>query len=255
MKIKYLLFAVIFLCASMVFSYVDSRELTLSTEGIDLIHFDCGEGYLSIVGVENLDRIEVKVEIYIKSRRSTYAKQFVEDYLHLSLKRKGNKAVLVSHFDNHKFIRMAREKEINLEVKIPRKMDLFVDDNSGSLKISSIEGQLEIDDNSGDMTLLNIYGDVEIDDDSGDIEIDGIMGDLYIDDDSGDIFAENIRGEIDVDDSSGSIDIRNSEGDVTINDDSGDIRLDSIEKDVIIKSDGSGDVHLTNIKGKVYKDD
>jgi hypothetical protein len=234
------------------FSYVEFRDLTLSVEGIDRFEADCGEGSLTIIGVEEMDRIEVKVEIYVKSRRDAYAEQFVEDYMLLTLRKKGTKAVLVSHFDNDKFIRLAREKAINLKVKIPANMNIYVDDDSGWVKVMNIDGNLKVDDNSGELTILNIRGDVDIDDDSGRIEVDDITGDVYIDDDSGDIYAENIKGEVEIYDNSGAIVVKNTEGDVIISDDSGDIRVDNIEKNVTIKSDGSGDVHITNVRGKVY---
>ena len=76
--------------------------------------------------------------------------------------------------------------------------------------------KLGINDGSGSMTVSGIDGDVTIEDGSGDIEVNGLKGNLKIDDGSGSIRIENVAKNVSIRDGSGSINIRHVGGDVWI---------------------------------------
>ena len=60
-----------------------------------------------------------------------------------------------------------RTRVINLTVRVPKNMDVEVDDGSGEVKIAQINGNIQIDDGSGEINIRDIRGDVGIDDGSG----------------------------------------------------------------------------------------
>jgi len=265
MRFKVIFVAIFFLFTSFSFSYQEVKNLNLSAEGIKKLEIDCGAGFLKINGIESLREIEVTAEIEGKD------KEFIRKYVDLSLEKRGSKAVLISKYKQHFSLFSFKQRLINLTVRIPKNMDLDIDDGSGSINIENIKGMVDIDDGSGDLYIKNIEGILDIDDGSGEIKAKDISGDLSIDDGSGDIRVENIKGDIDIEDSSGGIEAKDIYGDISIDDGSGSIyishvqggvivsdgsgsiNIDGIEKNVVIKEDGSGSVNIKNVKGKIIK--
>ncbi|MCX6576122.1 MAG: hypothetical protein NTV82_06990 [Candidatus Aminicenantes bacterium] len=234
MKSTTLIFAAFFVTASLAFSAQEIKPLSLAAQGIDKLEIDCGAGFLRVRGVEALNSIEVKAEIYVRGIADKKMKEFLEDHVKLTLEKKGSSALLVSRVDNRPFS-FFREARIDLTVNIPKKMNIRIDDGSGSIDVESIIGNLVIEDGSGGIRVENIQGDLDIDDSSGEIEVRGVTGNVSIDDGSGGIEITDIGGSLTVSDGSGGIDI------------------DRVGKDLILRGTGSGGVHYRNIKGRVIK--
>ena len=235
MRSKVFLFVLILFCATFAFSYETTKTLDLSAAGIDKLDIKCGAGFLKVYGDKSLDAIKVEAEIVIKRKTDKKAKEIVEKYMNLSLKKSGSRAVLTSSFKTRATIFSSLNAVINLTVKIPQNMDLFVDDGSGFIKIGDIAGRLDIEDGSGEIQVTNIDGDVDIDDGSGAITAEKITGNVIIDDGSGEITVKSVKGNVRIDDGSGSINVSD------------------VEKDVILKATGSGGVNINNVKGKIIK--
>jgi hypothetical protein len=234
MKSKCLIFALVFLAGSLACSAQEVKNLNLPTQGIEKLEINCGAGFLKVQGVEGLNAIEVKADIYAKGISEEDMKGFIEDHVKLTLEPKGNRVVLVSEVRNNSFF-SSHDAKIDLTVSIPKKMNLNIDDGSGSIDIGNITGDLYIEDGSGGMRVENIQGDLEIDDGSGEIDVQGITGNVVIDDGSGSIAVNDVGGSVTIDDGSGSIDV------------------DGVGKDLILKETGSGSLHFRNIKGQVIK--
>ncbi len=234
MKSTTLIFAAFFMTASLAFSAQEVKTLSLAAQGIDKLEIDCGAGFLKVRGVETLNSIEVKAEIYVGGIADKKMKEFLEDHVKLTLEKKGGSALLVSRIDNRPFF-FFREARIDLTVNVPKKMDMRIDDGSGAIDAEGFIGHLTIDDGSGGIRVENIQGDLEIDDGSGEIEI------------------RDIAGNVTIHDGSGGIDVVNIGGSLTVSDGSGGIDIDRVEKDLILKETGSGGVHYSNIKGRVIK--
>jgi DUF4097 and DUF4098 domain-containing protein YvlB len=229
-------FLVLFVfCISIAFSFEKTERLSLSADGIDKLVVDCGAGFLYVTGEESLRSIEVEAEIIVKGKSEKDIENYVKDNVKLELKKQGSKAVLVSMFKNQ-FPRINfRTRVINLTVKVPKNMDVEVDDGSGEAKIEHIDGNLQIDDGSGEITVRDILGDVDIDDGSGTVDV------------------RNVTGSVTVDDGSGTIKVNDIGKNVKVSDGSGSIYIDGVAGDVIIKDDGSGGVSIKNVSGKVVK--
>ncbi|MCH9688746.1 MAG: DUF4097 domain-containing protein [Deltaproteobacteria bacterium] len=118
---------------------------------------------------------------------------------------------------------------------------LTLDDRSGDVRISDIQGTVVIDDDSGDMHVTNVGGDLVITDDSGDLGIRDVGGDLLVRDTSGDIVVDGVAGGAEIDDRSGDIVVRDVGEMVSVTDRSGDILIVGAG-DARIVSDTSGDV-------------
>jgi len=247
----------IFLIPAAYADYSETRDLVLDAGQIDELVIDCGAGYLRIEGADEVDRIEVVAEIIVEDLSGSRAEEFIEKYANLRLRKKGSSAILVSTFDNsHGSIwSLFRNHSglINLTVRVPKHMNLDIDDGSGEMWIRDIRGDIVIDDGSGEIEMDKILGYVEIDDGSGDIKMSDINGQVRIDDGSGDIKVRSLIGDVEVDDGSGDIEIRKVDGSVVVDDGSGDIDIKYVTQDVKIIDDGSGSVDIAHVDGRVRR--
>jgi len=251
------LFIFLFGCVSAGFSYQAEKEfkLNLQAEGIKTFEIDCGSGYLKIRGAEDLDRIEVTANLVVKGIDEDEIKEFKADHVTLTLGKKRGKAVLISKIESDILSSIFKSKSarIDLDIRIPKKLALDIDDGSGLIEISDVNAAVELEDGSGSIEMENIGAAVAIDDGSGSIELENINGDLEIEDGSGSIKVTDIAGNVDIDDSSGTIEVFEIKGTVEVEDGSGGILIDGVEKDVDIKRAGSGSVTIRNVKGTVKR--
>jgi hypothetical protein len=239
-------------------SYQAEKEfnLNLQAEGIKMFEIDCGAGYLRVKGVEGLKQIEVNATLVTKGIDDDDLEEFKNKYVKLKLEQDGKKARLISEIKSGFSVSSLfkrKEARINLDVRIPKNLDLEIDDGSGSIEVSGVNGNVEVDDGSGSIEIANIKGWVNIDDGSGSTIVENIGGKVKVNDGSGTIKITDVGGDVDVDDSSGTVSIYDIQGSVVVDDGSGGIVIDGVEKDVYIKSSGSGSLTINNVKGKVRK--
>jgi DUF4097 and DUF4098 domain-containing protein YvlB len=182
---------------------------------------------------------------------------FKKEYVTLKLEKVAGQAELSANVESgFSLARMfgeGHDARINLDIRVPRRLALAIDDGSGDADIRDSDGNLKLEDGSGDIHLANIKGQVEINDGSGDMTLAKINGMLEIEDGSGDIELNDAGNDVDIEDGSGQINLNRVLGSVTVDDGSGDIVIDGVEKDVTIEEAGSGDVEILNVKGKVKK--
>jgi len=236
MKAKILVFLLAFLLlAALGFPAEDVKTLNLPAQGIRELRIDCGAGSLSVVGSESLSAIEVTAKILTRGVDDDEKAAFYEDHVRLTLEKKGDTAVLVSLIEERGFFSWTDDARIDLTVRMPRNMDLDIDDGSGSMDIENIEGRVAIEDGSGD------------------ISVNGIIGALGVDDGSGGIEIIDVSGDVSVEDGSGSMEIRKIGGSVSVDDGSGSITVEDVEKDVVFGHTGSGGVSVHNARGRVKR--
>ncbi len=147
-------------------------------------------------------------------------------------------------------------RRLDLEVKVPKGVDLKVDDGSGSLEIAGV-GSVRLKDGSGNALIQDISGDLQIDDGSGNLRLERISGTVRLNDGSGGIVMRGIGGDVIIEeDGSGGIEIAGVEGSVHVMDDgSGGIVVSDVTGDLRVDDDGSGGVSYERIGGRVEVSD
>jgi hypothetical protein len=215
--------------------YSETRELELAADGISLLDIDAGAGAIEIRGDSNTTNIQVTATIKIPKLDDDDARKMIESSLTLTLEKRRSKASLEAYFDGD-FWHSNDSAKVDLEIRVPRGLAIFVDDGSGSLRIEGVASEIGIDDGSGSIVVTGAES-VKVDDGSGSIKIYQTSGDVFIEDGSGDITIRGVGGSVTIDDGSGSIDV------------------DDVEHDVIIVDDGSGSMQLSDIRGAVHRDD
>ena len=224
--------------ASLVFAagdYEEEREMNLNAAGINSMGIEAGSGSLDIRGVKGLDQIEVEATIVVPGRNDEKARKKIESDLVLYLEKQGEKAVLHSYFESGIW-NFGDSPSVQLVVRIPARLELDIDDGSGSIDIENVSGNIDLEDGSGSISMTDVGGNVEIDDGSGSISVTGVGGDISISDGSGSIKVRAVSGSVVVDDGSGSINVSD------------------VEDDLIIEEAGSGGLDFSNIRGSVEKD-
>jgi len=212
--------------------YQQVRELDLDANGLGKLEIDAGAGGLSIEGVDGADRVRVTATIEVPGTDEKDALKVIERSLVLVLVRDGDTAVLKGYFEDSGWS-WNDSPRVQLEVQVPKRFALYVDDGSGSLTVHNVSGDIRIDDGSGLIEMRDVGGAVDIEDGSGSIDVQGVGGDLSIDDGSGSIDVAGVNGSVIVDDGSGSISVKDVRGDLTIVD------------------DGSGSINFSEIQGRV----
>ena len=215
--------------------YEEVRDLEIDAAGIDELVIEAGSGSLEVAGVAGLDEIAVTATIQVPIRDDDKAREIIESDLVLTLGRDGERAILNGYFDSSSFS-FGDNPAVRLEVRVPERIGLDVDDSSGSIVVRDITGDIEIVDSSGSITMDRVGGQVRIDDGSGSISVEEVGESIEIIDGSGSIRVSEVGGSVVVDDGSGSINVRD------------------VEKDLIIESDGSGSVNFSDIRGEVRDD-
>jgi hypothetical protein len=255
---KIAFFSLITLVATACAFAAQSREtLTLAAAGCRSLRIECGAGSLKVQGDDKLEQIEVSAILVVKGCGEGELPGFKKEYVTLTLEKSGDQAVLIAGIESGHWLETlfgsGRDARIDLDVRLPRRLALDVDDGSGDLEISGCDNGLRLEDGSGDARLSDIKDRVKIDDGSGDLYLSAVGGAVEIEDGSGDIELKAAGGDVAITDGSGEIAVSQAGGSVTIEDGSGDIVIDGVEKDVTIEEAGSGDVRIRNVKGAVKK--
>jgi len=230
--------------------YQKDIEFTIDAAAAQNLLVDVGAGELAIRGDANSNEILVSAQACASSRSKL-------DDLDLRHQRRGSDIEIYTEFDeNRRFFSWwrSRDSHIDIELVVPGRLSLQVDDGSGSVVISHVSA-VNLEDGSGSIEVSDITGDAFIDDGSGDIEISNVSGLVSIDDGSGDLSIVESGAVHIIDDGSGGIRIIGITGNVHIEDDgSGGIDIRNVGGDVEIGSSGSGSVNVSNVAGNYYID-
>ncbi len=215
--------------------YEETRNLTLDAGGIDIVEIEAGAGSLEIHGSADAQTISVTALIQVPEKEQK-ALKIIESDLVLTLERAGDSAVLNSYFESSGWS-WGDSPSIRLEIEVPDRMGLEIEDGAGSIKIWDVSGDIEIEDGSGSLEMSNVGGDIDIEDGSGSLVVDGVGGNISIDDGSGSITVKNVGGSVVIDDGSGGINVTD------------------VGADLIIEDDGSGSLNFARINGRIEKAD
>lgn len=215
--------------------YEERRDLRLDAGGIERLEVKAGAGGLEVTGSSLVDDIVVAAHIRVPVGDADDALEVIDSDLVLTLEQAGDTAVLNAYFEDRAW-RWGDSPAVHIEVTLPERLSLGIDDGSGPIVLTGVTGDIVIEDGSGSIEMSHVGGDVSVRDGSGSISASDIGADIRIDDGSGSITVERVGGSVTVDDGSGSINVHD------------------VQEDLIIESDGSGGLDFSGIAGKVAQD-
>ena len=226
-----------------------SKHLEIPIRDVKTLQIICAAGSLEIYGVDRTDRINVTATVKISGITRKETAGFMERHVRLSLNKQSQKAILESVFKDES--RMKADAKIDLIVRIPKQLAVQIDDGSGPILVSDLDGDLTITDGSGSISVRDIQGNIKVEDGSGKLHINDISGNLDVKDGSGSILVDQVKGNARLVDSSGKMTIMDIEGNLTIRDGSGGIEIMNVTQNVLIKEAGSGILEIDGVKGNV----
>jgi hypothetical protein len=220
------------------------RTANVAGPGIARVVVEAGAGDLVVRGGDGGD---VKA-----NGKACASKSELLDEINLEIRREGDTVYLRTVLPEMSgfVFGIAPYAYIDLTVDVPKTANLKIEDSSGDMHVSNVQGAT-IHDSSGDQQVEHIAGDLDIADSSGEIKVSDVRGGLRLRDSSGDVDVDTVQGDVLVTvDSSGDLDIRHVTGGVHIvNDSSGDIEIGDVKRDVTIDDDSSGGIVVHDIAG------
>jgi len=214
----------------------EKRELSLDAAGVETLDIEAGAGSLNVSGVAGTGRILVIATIEVPGANADEAQQVIEEDLVLNLQNDGSRASLAGYFRDSR--RSSNDSpRVNLDVRVPERLSLDIEDGSGSIEVRDVNGGIELEDGSGSIRVTDNGGPLRIRDGSGSIEIERAGGDIRIKDGSGSITVAEVEGSVTIEDGSGSIDARDIAG------------------DLVVPDEGSGSFDYSNVAGRVVTGD
>ncbi len=193
----------------------ETRDLALDGAGLERLEIRSGHGFVIVTGEPGLDQITVQADIRIPVASEEKAEAIRAEHLDLSLTADGGTASLVGDFGDYVAWR-GDGPRVMLTVQVPAGIDVVINDGTGYIEVSNLDGDLEIDDGSGSIDLENIGGSVTIRDGSGWIDVDQVDADVIIEDRSGAISVSRVGANVVIDDGSGRVSVRDVSGDLTL---------------------------------------
>lgn len=139
---------------------------------------------------------------------------------------------------------------IDLEVAVPRGMDVRVEDGSGSMVLSGV-GQVRVKDGSGEIRVRDAM-EVVVEDGSGSLQIEDVAGNVEIEDGSGSLRVREVAGDVEVSDGSGSIEIEAVGGSVRVDGmGSGGLSVRDVEGDLVVGDGRRERIRYSDIRGSL----
>ena len=193
------------------------RQLLLPAEGLKSLEIIKGSGTMQVLGGEG---DQITVDATIESNDYAEMAEFVEVFdtrVLFYLKNEAEKSQLMAK--PRKSMYNTPNIRINLIVKLPKKLNLMIDDGYGPLSIENISGTLQVDNEAGSLKISRIYNDVFIEDGDGSMTVSDVNGQVNIEDKGGSINATAIKGNLTLDDGSGNVVVEGLKGQFVLLDD------------------------------------
>lgn len=216
--------------------YEEARDLTLDAADLETLRIEAGAGSLEVTGVPNTDRIVVSALITVPDADADEAAERMKEQMVLSLDEKGTSARLKGYFESGGNW-FGDSPSIRLEVRVPARMSLDIEDGSGSIEIRDVAGDIQSEDGSGSIKMTNVGGNLRLKDASGSVDI------------------SDAGGDVSIVDGSGSVELRRVMGSALIEDGSGSINVADVSGDLHIPESGSGSVDVRDVQGQVVRGD
>jgi hypothetical protein len=205
------------------------KQEVFPADGVRKARLETGAGKLEVRGRVGAASIEVRAEF--KGRPRAGDEQRILDNLELKMEVRGDTFYLKTGTRSR--LRWNESGWIDLTITVPPRIALDVDDASGSISVSGIDG------------------DVMIEDGSGEVDLDRIQGEVVINDGSGSITVRDVGKSVRISDGSGGISVRHIQGNVTIEDGSGSIEVEDVRGNLDVPRAGSGSVRYRDVQGTV----
>ncbi|MCF8303768.1 MAG: DUF4097 domain-containing protein [Bacteroidales bacterium] len=129
-----------------------------------------------------------------------------------------------------------------LDIQVPEKISVYVDNSSGDVKALSLKGgELYFEASSGNVQLSAILSNLKAETSSGNIKVEQVKGNINAESTSGDQRFSNVKGNIETYSSSGDLKFNQVMGNIKAESSSGDHEYRNVEGRLNLEA-SSGDI-------------
>jgi hypothetical protein len=126
----------------------------------------------------------------------------------------------------------------DLEVLVPPKTEVKVDNSFGEVRAANLEGKLELSTTHNELEIRDCTGEFIASNHYGDSRFANLTGNLTVDA-RGRVNAESIKGNVTVTDEFHPVEIRDVEGTLTVTNTESSVSVEKVTKPVVINARGS----------------
>lgn len=228
--------------------YSAPRNADIEVAGLHSLMLRLGSSDLDILGVQGLNRIEVR------GTACASDKSWLRD-LQISTGRSGDQASVDAnrHDSIHTSVFSlfgSSYAYMKSQVRLPAALAVQIHSGSGDVQAKNL-ASLDFNSGSGDLIVDHISGALELQLGSADVRANDVGSVMVNGTGSGDVEVSGVRGDARADHSgSGDLDFSNVRGSVRVGSTgSGNVTLDDIGHDAEVGSTGSGDVSANGVGG------
>ena len=138
----------------------------------------------------------------------------------------------------------------DLDISIPRKMELHITGRRGDVSVTGRDGEVEITQQHGDVTVEDVNGNVKLNIEKGSAKVEQISGDVHIDGRLNEVSVSDVKGSAQFDgEFQESVKLARISKSVAFKSSRTDLEFSRLEGDLDLDSD---DLHAEQITGPVH---
>jgi hypothetical protein len=140
--------------------------------------------------------------------------------------------------------------QTDLDISIPRKMDLHVASRRGDVSVRGRDGEVEINNQRGEVTVEEVTGNVKLNLEKSSARVEQITGDVHIDGRLNEVSVADVKGAVQLDGEFGeSVKLARITKSVSFKSSRTDLEFSRIDGELDLDSD---DLHAQQITGPVH---
>jgi DUF4097 and DUF4098 domain-containing protein YvlB len=144
----------------------------------------------------------------------------------------------------------AHPVQSDLEISIPRKMEVHITSHKGDVSVTGRDGQVEIAGQHGDVSVEDVIGNVKLNLDRCSAKVEQITGDLHIDGHLNEVSVTDVKGSVQMDgEFDESVKLARISKNVAFKSSRTDMEFSRIDGELDLDSD---DLHADRITGPVH---
>jgi hypothetical protein len=143
-----------------------------------------------------------------------------------------------------------RSVQSELDISIPRKMELHITARRGDVSVTGRDGEVEINDQHGDVSVEDVNGNVKLNLEKGSAKVEQITGDVHIDGRLNEVTVTDVKGSAQFDgEFQESVKLARIGKSVAFKSSRTDLEFSRLDGDLSLDSD---DLHADQITGPVH---
>jgi hypothetical protein len=150
----------------------------------------------------------------------------------------GETAVFVVKTNRESLAANSSQIRTDLEVLVPKKLQLDVRNPFGAVTISGLDSNLSLQSSHEPLEVHDCIGTFVIVNNYGDSRLSGLTGNLTVNS-HGSVEVDSVKGDVDIRDEYSAVKVSKVEGKLSVVNEEGSITIDSVTKPVVISGRGS----------------